>query len=181
MCLSSGRETQKDGEKNRKKKQGKGKKKRSKAQDKWTHASQKTPFLVKIEVHVCVRRRLMDGLVYTARGVQRGVWGEGGCMILGGARMEWCDRFDWAHVPWRERCRWMDRNRAVAEEALTDRSGEKACRKSMDGWRGDGQITAEVDAESFLRERRGQAASTERYTQSYSVQPRPFLKRRQHR
>lgn len=58
----------------------------------------------------------------------------------------------------------MDRKRAVAEEALTDGSGEKARRKSMDGWREttrsareDGEITAEVDAESFLCERRGQA------------------------
>lgn len=51
-------------------------------QDEWTHASQKTPFHVKTVVRVCVRRRLMDGLVYTARGVQRGVGG--GCMILGG-------------------------------------------------------------------------------------------------
>lgn len=50
----------------------------------------------------------------------------------------------------------MDGNRAVAEEALTDRSGEKACRKSMDGWREtvrsageDGEITAEVARNHF--------------------------------
>lgn len=80
---------------------------------------------------LCVCQTQTDGWSYSRRCTRRS--GEGDLYDTSGTQMEWCDRFDWAHVPRRERDSqsWIETD--VAEEGLTGRSREGGLHRA-NGW-----------------------------------------------